>query len=181
MMTQQLGVSILSAPLAAIDRRALSQAWYSALHLSRSAPRAHDRSPSAGRAGTEGAVDVRVERAHRRSRALLALVPCAPRTRTSPSAVADAGRRTRSPLGRKIEKMIAHPLREQHRATFTIDGTCARVHVILRTSGDLVHVVAICSPSLRTRVSHALSEACTALCVRGIGLGFETKETANDR
>src|SRR6202034_3463065 len=33
MMTQQLEVSILAAPLAAIDRRALSQAWYSALHL----------------------------------------------------------------------------------------------------------------------------------------------------
>ena len=35
MMTQQLEVSILAAPLAAIDRRALSQAWYSALHLAR--------------------------------------------------------------------------------------------------------------------------------------------------
>jgi hypothetical protein len=40
MMTQQLEVSILAAPLAAIDRRALSQAWYSALHLARP-----DRSP----------------------------------------------------------------------------------------------------------------------------------------
>jgi hypothetical protein len=36
MITQQLGYSILTAPLAAIDRRALSQAWYSALHLARS-------------------------------------------------------------------------------------------------------------------------------------------------
>ncbi len=30
-MTQQLEVSILAAPLAAIDRRVLSQAWYAAL------------------------------------------------------------------------------------------------------------------------------------------------------
>ncbi len=38
MMTQQLHVSILAAPLAAIDPRALSQAWYSALRLAHGAP-----------------------------------------------------------------------------------------------------------------------------------------------
>jgi hypothetical protein len=182
MMTQQLGVSILSAPLAAIDRRALSQAWYSALHLARDSSRPHTRSHEGNAQNEEErAADAREGTARRRNRALLALVPHAPRTRMSLSAAAEGDRRARSSLGRKIEKMVAHPLRVQRRATFTIDGTSARVHVILRTSGDLVHVVAICSPALRVRVSRALSEACVALSSRGIALGFETKEAANDR
>jgi len=38
MMTDRLRVSVVAAPLAAIDPRALSQAWYSALHLARERP-----------------------------------------------------------------------------------------------------------------------------------------------
>jgi hypothetical protein len=181
MMTQQLGVSILSAPLAAIDRRVLSQAWYSALHLARNAPRAHMRSHDDQMPKEENAVDAREETARRRNRALLALVPHASRMRMSPSATVEGDRRARSSLGRKIEKMVTHPLRRQHSATFTIDGTSARVHVILRTAGDLVHVVAICSPALRSSVSQALSEACVALSSRGIALAVDTKDAANDR
>ena len=51
MMTQQLEVSILAAPLAAIDRRVLSQAWYSALRLARDDAEAarRTRAPAAAR------------------------------------------------------------------------------------------------------------------------------------
>src|SRR5665213_601181 len=38
-MQQTIGVAVVAAQLAATDRRALSQAWYSALHLADHAPR----------------------------------------------------------------------------------------------------------------------------------------------
>ncbi|HEY1429269.1 MAG TPA: hypothetical protein VGF18_06830, partial [Candidatus Tumulicola sp.] len=50
-MTEQLRVSIVAAPLAAIDPRALSQAWYSALHLAR-----ESRAPLAGAKRVAGCV-----------------------------------------------------------------------------------------------------------------------------
>src|SRR5579863_7674683 len=59
MITQELQVSILAAPLAAMDRRALSQAWYSALGI---APRTI-RAASARTAGGNAAAAMEKPRA----------------------------------------------------------------------------------------------------------------------
>jgi hypothetical protein len=184
MMTQQLPFSILSAPLAAIDRRALSQAWYSALHLTQSglSPNRASRVPVC-----------HPERSEARSKE----APGAFRTANPPSGFIGrphrkastttrvdrdtAERRVRSALARKIEAALLDPSRRCERATFTIEGTGARVHVALRTAGGRARLVAICPPSARTRVARALEEARYALAARGIELGFETKEACHDR
>ena len=100
MMTQQLEVSILAAPLAAIDRRALSQAWYSALHLARS-----DRSLVPSRECGRCAVAVPIE-ATRETRYPSRLSPRADGTRAAHSeqtqGVEDNGAAERSLEYRRI-------------------------------------------------------------------------------
>lgn len=170
MMTEQLGFNILTAPLAAIDRRGLSQAWYSALHLARET--AHGRAahavrdavpagrrapaalPRAGSGGSPGAGAV------------------APR-RTPPAARVEADERERraqrSPLARKIERRFLDPVRRVQRASFTIDGG-VRVHIALQTGPAGMRLVAVCPRSARERVRNALQEARYALAARGIAL-----------
>jgi hypothetical protein len=181
MMTQQLRFSILSAPLAAIDRRALSQAWYSALHLAK-ASRSPEiamtpRSQSERRSSSFRARDERpAKRAECASGARIR-VAGSPVGRDCASVTE---RRTHSVLARKIQMMLLSPARSARRATFSIDGTSARVHVTLRILGGQVRLIAFCPPPLRARVARALEEARYALASRGIAFGFETKEQEHD-
>lgn len=177
MMTQQLRFSVLTAPLAAIDRRTLSQAWYSALHLgaSRAEPkRAHPASTRAAQrlpqAANEGVAALRTGTVR------IDLPKAFRRDRTAVRGDAGSDRRTaRSALSRKIEhRFFAAPRRPQ-RATFTIDGTQARVHVALLARGPRMTMVAVCSPPARPFVAKALQEARFALAERGIDLAVETR------
>ena len=90
MMTQQLEVSILAAPLAAIDRRALSQAWYSALHLARP-----DRAVFPSREGSPCAVAGNAE--------------AAPRRETGHSSAPPGGTRVAHSVQTKPSKVAAQP------------------------------------------------------------------------
>lgn len=171
MMTQQPGFSILSTPLAAVDRRALSQAWYSALHLARDGRGAMPVRPAL--AQSSSAVPAS---AHRSS----AVSTERPRNENAPSthasrrssfdgAATTADRRgVRSALARKIEHAFLDPTRQVARTTFSVDGTRERVHVSLQTTGNRVRLVAVCSPSLRAAVAEALAQARYALAARGI-------------
>jgi len=177
MMTQQLGYSILTAPLAAIDRRALSQAWYSALHVARqqAAPAARALHAQPARAG---AGDVRSvpERPHRR----------APDTPVRANGAANASRSgasagerraPRSRLARRIEHTFLDPVRRTARATFTLDGTQARVHVALQATTAGLRLIAVCPAPARDGVVKALDQARYALAARGIALSVEMRET----
>jgi hypothetical protein len=171
MITQQLGYSILTAPLAAIDRRALSQAWYSALRLARNVPATAVREPSsvpkAARIGSRPLPHHETGRARDPLGTSKAL-------RASGGAHTVAGpverRAGRLPLARRIEWAFLDPARKIRRATFTLDGTNARVHVALQTGASGMRLVAVCPPTLRAGVARALDQARYALAVRGITL-----------
>ncbi len=176
MMTQQIGFSVLSAPLAAIDRRALSEAWYSALHLAKGnaaeAPRSKPVKPSGAvhaKAATAPAQRSTADAVHFPPRAA-----AQQRDRQNEAQLVER-RAMRSPLARKIESTFLHPSRSVQRATFTIDGTQNRVHIALQTSGSQLRLIAICPPSVRTAVARALEEARYALAERGITLSAETE------
>jgi hypothetical protein len=179
MMTRQLQVSILAAPLAAIDRRALSQAWYSALRLAR------DQQPSPQTRGRNS----RCAEVRKRVGIEL-LVPGGLRSlgpaRTSvdglesrPTARDDAAWRMpdrrvpRTPLARRIESVLFDPRSQAKRASFTVGR--GRVHVVLQSKGDRVALVALCSPALRGIVARALAQARYALAARGIRGELEAK------
>lgn len=176
MITQQLDVCILTAPLAAIDRRALSQAWYSALHLAQERPlatrlpQAEPSVPCLHAPQQKHAADAttrRVEaatttlRAHRKSR-----------TAAEPF----ERRAARSTLARRIERTFLDPARKTARATFALEGAKARVHVALQTSETGMHLVAVCPTALRSGVARALDQARYALAVRGITLTVALNE-----
>ena len=181
MMTQQLHVSILAAPLAAIDPRALSQAWYSALRL------AHDTPAISTAPG-----DARPLRAQRRD--LLDRQRCGKPTGSRPSSHRTARdaraprcegvagdhvkrRAARVPLARRIERAFAASTLPQ-RATFSLGHGAARVHVVLQTSGDRSALVALCRPELEAIVSRALAQAGRALAARGIVVEMQARGVA---
>lgn len=178
-MSQQIGFSVLSAPLAAVDRRALSQAWYSALHLARDAspvecPAVRQKSTASGGSATAPPRQVR-------HAGPAGAAPMPPRAmRESIAERIDCGvdrRAARSPLARRIEREFLRPLRPARRATFSIAGDGSRVHVTLQGSGPHLRLVAVCSSRLRSTVARAISEARYALASRGIALELVVRGT----
>lgn len=173
---EQLQFSVLTAPVAAQDRRALSQAWYSALYGNRgakvAAPLTHC-APQPGapaiaqRAGSrEGSVD---------SRAVTRV--STPHSRNANPVNAPVERRAvRSPLARKIERVFLRPRPRAQRSAVTIESAHGRVHVLLQPRGTQLKLIAICPPKARTDVAAALAQARYALALRGIGIEAETRE-----
>jgi hypothetical protein len=180
MMTQQLEVSILAAPLAAIDRRALSQAWYSALHLAR-----QDRRLVQARECGPRIVATRSEPERQDETDLCRPRGAEPRVhfvQTKPLQVTVQSGATRIsanrgslPLSQRIERRFAHPTSQVKRATFSMGRGAARVHVILQTNGNVATLVALCRPQMRGIVARALVQARVALSTRGVLLDFETR------
>ena len=169
MMTQQLHVSILAAPLAAIDPRALSQAWYSALRLAHCAPAVSD---AAGGCATASRLHACIAGQASGTIARPAVISPSGSRRARgeerPAAVDQLKRRgARAPLARRIERVFAASTPPQ-RATFSLGHGTARVHVILQTSGRGSTLVALCRPELESIVSRALALAGQALAARGI-------------
>jgi hypothetical protein len=180
-MTEQLEVSILAAPLAAIDRRTLSQAWYCALRLAR------DERGAAARVRAQQTAVVHVLARPRnqmlaRSRRHPATSPAKPAA--AKTTLTNAGwearnaiarRSSQTPLAQRIERVFSEPSAQVKRATFAIGQGRARVHVILQTKGGSATLVAICRPEARVFVARALAQARLILATRGIGVELETK------
>jgi hypothetical protein len=181
MTTERLEVSILAAPLAAIDRRALSQAWYSALHLDRKQTRLAAQTAHRSQAAATIACRPQQPAEHR------LFEPCAEYRQTSgsaarrgqpqlaPNVTRAATFRAIFPLSRRIERTFFRPNAPVRRATFSLGRGGARVHVILQSNAGTVTLVALCRPEMRQLVARALAQARLALAARG----FETTPVTN--
>jgi hypothetical protein len=181
MMMQQLEVSILAAPLAAIDRRALSQAWYSALHLARP-----DRSLVSSRECGPCTIAMPSEATGKRDsqspspRAAVTRVAHSGQSKASkitaqPSQPRIPADRDAVPLSLRIERRFGHSTSQIKRATFSMGRGEARVHVILQTNGNVATLVALCRPQMRAVVARALAHARFALAARGFVLDLEMR------
>jgi len=174
--TEPLQFSVMSAPVAAIDRRSLSQAWYSALYR-QTAPARNAEAKSQATAPARRARSP-LPQAHRSD-----AVPAPEQTKRgagrSESAVcARAGmerRQIRCALARKIERALVHPHGTPKRATFRIRGVPGRVHVIFRAGARGLQLVAVCSRDARMQVAAALAQARYALASRGISLDAQLR------
>jgi hypothetical protein len=166
-ISEQLHLSVLSAPLAACDRRSLSQAWYSALY--RGAP----QSPQSGPPAPE-ATPAAAREQHQKYAASPARREAQPQTaapvpeRAQTRGVPPERRGAASPLARKIVRTFCAARRRAGAATFSLDGRQGRVRVLLRADGSHVKLVALCAPANRARVAAALAQARFALAARGI-------------
>lgn len=171
MMTQQLGFSVLTAPIAAIDRRALSQAWYSALHLAR---RSHEGDRSIAvctvRSQAHEKTPVSFERTSPNVRAPLSTRVHREAERIERDPQPLERRAIRSSLARKIEHAFLRPNVTAKRATFTIDGTAARVQVSMQHTRSGLRLIAVCPSHTRKSVARALEQARYALAARGISV-----------
>lgn len=177
MMTQQLGFSILSAPLAAIDRRSLSQAWLSVLGDHRdAATKERTTHPVATMERAAGVVRAAPGNATEHAamrRVLERALDRRERPREQAACVEDR-RMQRSRLAREIERAFLRPSNETKRSSFTLEnGT--RVHVQLRGSGERLQLVAVCAPSSRGDVAAALAQARYALARRGIVIDAQVR------
>jgi hypothetical protein len=168
-MQQTNGVAILATQLATTDRRALSQAWYSALHLverdGRGRPRERRRvarTADAPRRHTE----MRDEGRLRQRGGTLATRTVTQRRATP---LPDAERRApKSELARRIERALVRRRPAHGTASFAIGAPDGRVQILVRSAGDRTRVVALCAPALRERVERALAHARYALAAHRV-------------
>ena len=177
MMSQQLDFAILTAPLAAVDRRALSQAWYSALHLAAASrgPSGDAPAPQCVR-GSDASSTQRIEQKSSKPAAGTPRTVASQKERAGGALISAERRALRSPLARRIERAFHNPVQRSQRATFTVDGTRARVHVTLQSSPAGARIVAVCPPAVRAGVARALEQARYALAARGVALHVDVNE-----
>ena len=177
-ITEQLQFSVLTAPVAAVDRRALSQAWYSALYESADAK--NPAMPARACPQGTGEQHVSTGRTQECAHAEEVQAHVDRRTRAHSSQRIDGGeierRAPRSALARKIERALAQPRSAPHASALKIDSVHGRVQVLLQTRGSQLNLVAICAPKARAHVAAALAQARYALAMRGIVLDAQTRE-----
>jgi len=178
-ITEHLEFSVLTAPIATLDRRSLSQAWYSALYgdgktacSQTSAAKSRTSSVTAPREPmVQRSVQFHETSASTATHARAAV--CAPRG-------GDVERRgPHSPLARKIERAFVHPRSVSRKAAFALDGEHGRVQVILQSRGSQFKLVAICPPKAKAQVARALAQARYTLAMRGIELEAHARERAS--
>jgi hypothetical protein len=180
-MTQQLEVSILASPLAAIDRRVLSQAWYSALHLAHSeravpattGQRAtmETRSLTKSASSTESRLLPRPAESDAPRRR-----PLRPPTSVTHQSLARIADRRVVPLSQRIERRFAQSPVHVRRATFSMGRGAARVFVVLQTNGSVATLIALCRPEMRAVVARALAAARFALTTHGLVIDLQTRQ-----
>jgi hypothetical protein len=160
-------IAVIATRLPYIDRRALSEAWFSALHLASDGP-----IPS--RAVRGAGADLRESRALRGSTAAQSPASChvadSPHSRTPSAAPPGAERRGFCQGGgaRAGRTACAGARAERpFRTSLTVGVRGERVALSLRRSGGMLHIVAVCRPEVAAIVSRAL--ACAGLYLRARG------------
>lgn len=173
MMTAQLELSILAAPLGAIDRRVLPQAWYDALGVAQSSAGARHGgrlAPISTTAHSVGDLDRSKKSAAVRFQGVVAARGRAGDSRCTFGSIAGETPADRAivPLSRRIERRFAGAKTQPRRATFSLGRGSARIHIVLQTTGSTATLLAICRPEMRAVVARALAGARLALAARGL-------------
>jgi hypothetical protein len=172
-MQHTTGVAVVAAQLADTDRRALSQAWYSALHLAGRAPAA-PRAPHAptpfepARSGARAAIRANDAPQQRTNDVARSARGTAKTARAEAGGAGPERRTPKTELARRIERGLTRRLPRAAPASFAVRGAGGRVHVLVRSDGARARVVAVCAPPLRERVERALAHARFALAGCGV-------------
>lgn len=179
-INEQLQFSVLTAPVATLDRRTLSQAWYSALYGRGKEPDTVKSAPASvcaqAAASAHSSAAARCARGEFERAAALHL-----RAVKSPAQAQGTPQDRRAPrsmLARKIERVFLRPRSASRKASFTVEGEHGRVHVLLHSSGSQLKLIAICPPKARPHVAAALAQARYALAMRGIDLDVAARSHA---
>lgn len=178
-ISEQFGISILCAPMAQIDRRSLSQAWYSAICRTSGGAVASPQEVGKRAAARTGSSPPGAQR-HSAARSSSRPLTCGAR-RSDAIKPLPGERRAAPPLARKIGQAVVKALsspKAPARATFALDAALGRVQILLQTSHDAVRIVAICTRSARGEVARAIEKARYALAARGVAASAMVVERA---
>lgn len=163
-------LSVIATRLPYIDRRSLSQAWFSALHIASDGPIAANASERRGVA--TNAIGASPKASAPPARASNAEV--SPRTFATSREASGVGAEiaTRRTLDARVAAAArASFARARSYPPFASTVTLAvgneRVQLVLRRDGATLHVVAICRPEIAHTVRRALAAADLHLRVRG--------------
>ncbi len=167
-MTTASDVAVVATHLAQTDRRALSQAWYSALHVAPGDARAAIRSTRAPNASS----------ARVGERAVSALAESDMPGKMPAEARTSRGAGVSSPFverrnvadasTRRVERAVAALARAPRRTVpHTVALAGGRVTIVIRGDAHATRIVALCSEPLRATVERALAHARFALASRG--------------
>jgi len=172
-------IAVIRARLPYIDRRALSQAWFSALGLHESEQR---EAVSAARVATQGPSGAPVLQAAAplapgvpMVAGLRARRPAARLERTdaiAPKVCSEQRGKAAAPAAGPASRALRYP---PVHAAFRLELDGGRVHVVVRREGTLLHVVALCSERHMERVRRALGLAAEHLRLRGEALAAEVR------
>ncbi len=168
--SESRGIAVIATRMPYIDRRSLSEAWFSALHL------ASDGAPSprpAERRAAESASAARpmrmlpdAARASAHRAAVVATQATSARTARGVAEPAsrplDAARRPRAEAAFARARSYA-----PFRTSLTLGVEGERVALLLRREGATLHVVALCRPAIADLVRRALGCADLHLRARG--------------
>ena len=175
--TQQLTMSVLTAPLAQIDRRTLSQAWYSALQLAR--PQQYSTTPLDAKRQNFTARPMQTQRAknddgHPAVPAQLRKI--SHHDRAPHGTLAPDRRAARSSLARRIERQFLHPMKRPTSATLRFaDGSRCRVSLLQRDG--IVHLIVVTPVRHARALREALDQARFALARSGVRIACEVRES----
>lgn len=166
------GVAVIATQVAQTDRRALSEAWYSALHLAREAapgrPAARAATLTAGAVTTAHTIPLA---AAQREPATTGLPVRARREASARTGEPFDRRRLPSETARRIERAVAAlSARRPVPAAHTVDVAGGRVRLLVHNDGCAMRIVALCSSPLREHVERALASARFALAGAGIAV-----------
>jgi|HubBroStandDraft_2_1064218.scaffolds.fasta_scaffold627900_2 hypothetical protein len=164
------GVAVIATQIAQTDRRALSEAWYSALHLAHDKPAARSSPAQHAAAGVRPAPTVRVAPAPAHGERVVTLLPT--RTRRDANDRGGAAPERRRPVNetaRRIERAVERlSARRPVPAAHTLDVAGGRVRLLVHHDGKALRIVAVCSSPLRDVVERALANARFALAGTGV-------------
>lgn len=166
-------IAVIETRLPYTDRRALSQAWFSALHLAadrdpgRALAIAHRRDPERPARGRDAATPTT---AHLSGGGAMTSATRAGAMRPGCRPVVEIPQR-RSSDGRSLARDAQFARARSYppfRTSLTLEAAGGvRVHLIVRRVGAALHVVALCPPSAETVVRRALASADLHFRARG--------------
>jgi len=174
MTTASGGVAVIATQLAQTDRRALSEAWYSALHLTRDVAPLRSRAAHLAQPPAERMPDVHAPAPQMANRSAVAGAAGrrAERGASARSGPASDRRRPVTETARRIERAVATlAATPQAPAAHTVDVAGGRVRLLVRSDGRTTRIVALCSRPLREQVERALASARFTLAGTGVAVG----------
>jgi len=163
-MQQTDRIDVLTTHLAETDRRGLSQAWYSALHVAERAPRVPHAAVARGAASRFSPPASRPASRNTSLHAQYHANPVRASAREAAHrrvvAVPEPERRfPKTALARQLECTLIRRVPRAAATSFALRAGDARVHLLVRSDGARTRVIAVCAPSLRERVERALAQA----------------------